>query len=459
MYYLNGVYSPRSILAATLDGACILAGFAITWAVGDPPLTLPQYVLAAGLTVGVTLSVLFFNEAYRPETLGDGQRTLVSILMTMGYGFAAAILCFFLVRVPGGGTPMMASIAAFSFPLLILGRMALRLSLGTRLLTINVVVVGATDLGLRVARMLQERRDTGVRMLGFLTDDRALHHHTGDFAGFRVMGRPHELEKVLLEWDVDYIVVASKDRHEHFPADTLMQAKTRGIRVESGLSFLERLSGRVHMRDLRSSYLIFGPGFSCGRVYSMTRRALDVVGATALLVLASPVLALTALAIKLDSPGPVLFRQRRLGKGDRPFMMNKLRSMCDNAEGKSGAVFTADNDDRITRVGYFIRRTRLDELPQLWNVLVGEMSLVGPRAERPEFAESLHEVYPYYAYRTTVRPGVTGWAQTRYGYVNSVEGYEEKLALDLYYLKYRNLLLDLVILAQTVKTVLHFRGM
>ena len=459
MYYLNGVYSPRSILAATIDGACLLAGFAITWAISDPPLALPQYILAAAFTIAVTLGVLFFNEAYRPETLGDGQRTLVSILMTMGYGFAAAILCFFLVPVPIGGTPTMASIAAISFPLLIVGRMILRLSLGTRLLTINVVVIGATDLGLRVARMLQERRDTGVRMLGFLTDDRAHLQHSGDFAGFRVLGQPHELEKILLDWNVDYLVVASKDRHEHFPADSLMLAKTRGVRVESGLSFLERLSGRVHMRDLRSSYLIFGPGFSCGLGYRVTRRALDVVGATVLLALASPVLALTAIAIKLDSPGEVLFRQRRLGKGDQPFMMNKLRSMCENAEAKSGAVFTSENDDRITRVGYFIRRTRLDELPQLWNVLVGDMSLVGPRAERPEFAENLHEIYPYYAYRTTVRPGVTGWAQTRYGYVNSVEGYEEKLALDLYYLKYRNLLLDLVILAQTVKTVLHFRGM
>jgi lipopolysaccharide/colanic/teichoic acid biosynthesis glycosyltransferase len=213
------------------------------------------------------------------------------------------------------------------------------------------------------------------------------------------------------------------------------------------------------MRDLRPSYLIFGRGFHCGWGYRIARRALDVVGAAALLLLASPVLALTAIAIKLDSPGPVLYRQCRLGKNNKPFTMNKLRSMCDQAESRSGAVFTADHDARITRVGYLIRRTRLDELPQLWNVMLGDMSLVGPRAERPEFAEMLAETYPYYAYRTTVRPGVTGWAQTRYGYVNSIEGYEEKLALDLYYLKYRSIILDLVILAQTIKTVLHFRGM
>jgi lipopolysaccharide/colanic/teichoic acid biosynthesis glycosyltransferase len=140
-------------------------------------------------------------------------------------------------------------------------------------------------------------------------------------------------------------------------------------------------------------------------------------------------------------------------------MMNKLRSMRKDAESECGAVFTSDDDDRITRIGYFIRQTRLDELPQIWNVLRGDMSLVGPRAERPEFVEILTDSYPYYGLRTSVRPGITGWAQTRYGYVNNVEAYEDKLALDLYYLKYRSFLLDLTILAQTVRTVLHFRGM
>jgi lipopolysaccharide/colanic/teichoic acid biosynthesis glycosyltransferase len=254
-------------------------------------------------------------------------------------------------------------------------------------------------------------------------------------------------------------VVASKDRHEHFPEMTLMKAKLKGIRVESGASFLERLSGHVPPRDLRMSYLIFGEGLSRGWSYKTLQRAIDLVGASFLLVLALPVLVLTALAIKLESPGPVLYRQRRLGINDKPFMMNKLRSMRKDAESESGAVFTSDVDDRITRVGHFTRRTRLDELPQLWNVLRGEMSLVGPRAERPEFAELLLDQYPLYGLRTSVRPGVTGWAQTRFGYVNSFEAYEEKLALDLYYLKHRSIPLDLMILLQTVKTVLFFKGL
>lgn len=459
MYYLNGVYAPRAILAALLDAICCIAAFALTWSVVETHFTLASYVIAATAGTALATAVLFYNDAYNPQTLGDGQRTVTSVLTTMGLGFAAGVACYFFVPLAEGMTAAATSIAAIYFPLLFVERLVLRLLFGTRLLTTNILIVGATDLGLSVARLLHERRDTGIHTLGFVSDDLALHDHGARFAEFRVIARPHELEKILIERPVDCIVVASKDRREHFPADTLMKAKVHGVRVESGVAFLERLSGRVHMRDLRPSYLIFGPGFHCGWRYKIARRALDIVGAASLLVLASPVLALTALAIKLDSKGPVLFRQRRLGQDNKPFMMSKLRSMCENAESKSGAVFTADNDDRITRVGYLIRRTRLDELPQLWNVLMGDMSLVGPRAERPEFAEMLSEAYPYYAYRTTVRPGVTGWAQTRYGYVNSVEGYEEKLALDLYYLKYRSIILDLVILAQTIKTVLHFRGM
>ncbi len=203
----------------------------------------------------------------------------------------------------------------------------------------------------------------------------------------------------------------------------------------------------------------FVDALSRGWTYRTLQRGLDLICGSVLLAVALIPLGIAAVAIKLESPGPVLYRQRRLGKGDKPFIMNKLRSMRNDAESDCGAVFTSDDDDRITRTGYFIRRTRLDELPQLWNVLRGEMSLVGPRAERPEFAETLSDSDAYYSFRISVRPGITGWAQTRYGYVNNVEAYEEKLALDLHYLKDRSILLDLTILAQTIKTVLHFRGM
>jgi len=451
LYYLRSVYAARSIAAALLDATCLVCAFALTWLFVQPQLPGIHHAMLTLVSVGISCALLFFNGAYTPGTLGDGQRTTMSILATMGLGLAAAVILYFLVPVPKGVNSTLASAAGIFFPLMFVARMVFRLLLGTALLTMNVVVIGATDLGHRIGQMLHQRREAG--------DDLALQEREARFETFPVIGQVHELEKILADRSVDYVVVASKDRHEHFPEATLMRAKMSGVRIESGVSFLERLSGRIYMRDLRLNYLIFGEGFLRGRVYRTTQRSLDLLGASFLLALSLPALCIAAVAIKLESPGPILYRQRRLGKDDKTFMMYKLRSMKEDAESASGAVFTSDDDDRITGTGYFIRRMRLDELPQLWNVLRGEMSLVGPRAERPEFAEMLSEHYRYYCYRTSVLPGITGWAQTRYGYVNNVEAYEEKLALDLYYLKYRSLLLDLTILAQTVKTVLHFRGL
>ncbi len=465
LYYLRSVYAARSIAAALLDAACQVCAFTLTWLFVQSQLSGIHCAMLTLVSVGISCALLFFNGAYTPETLGDGQRTTTSILATMGLGLAAAVILYFVVPVPEGVNPTLASAAGIFFPLMFVARMVFRLLLGTALLTTNVVVIGATDLGLRIGQMLDERREAGIRLIGFLSDDLASRERSpcrpneARFGTFPVIGQVDELEKILAARSVDYVVVASKDRHEHFPEATLMRAKMRGVRIESGVSFLERLSGRVYMRDLRLNYLIFGEGFSRGWVYKAIQRSLDLIGASVLLAISLPALCIAAVAIKLESPGPVLYRQRRLGKDDKTFMMYKLRSMREDAESASGAVFTSEDDDRITGTGYFIRRVRLDELPQLWNVLRGEMSLVGPRAERPEFAEMLSEHYRYYCYRTSVLPGITGWAQTRYGYVNNVEAYEEKLALDLYYLKYRNTFLDLTILAQTIKTVLHFRGL
>jgi len=229
--------------------------------------------------------------------------------------------------------------------------------------------------------------------------------------------------------------------------------------VESGVAFLERISGKIYLRGLHPGYLIFSEGFRTGAAAAAVKRAIDIVVSSIAMIVIAPVMVICGIAIKLESEGPVLFRQVRLGRGDEPFVILKLRSMCANAEAETGAVFTAQGDARITRVGNFLRRTRLDEFPQLWNILKGDMTLVGPRAERPEFVESLNAQYSYYRLRSSVKPGLTGWAQTRYGYVSDVDAYEEKLALDFYYLKHRSTAMDLLILWQTVKTVVLARGL
>jgi exopolysaccharide biosynthesis polyprenyl glycosylphosphotransferase len=458
MYYFRNVYAARSGITALLDAACLLIAFALTWGLFRPPVSGVAYAASGIASAIVICAVLFFNDAYQPATIGDSRRTTTAILSTMGLAFAAAVAFYFGVTIEKGVSPALASIGGIFFPLLFSERIVLRLLMGSKLFTSKVVIIGATDLGARIASHLKERSDAGIRLVGFLSDDAALHDHGAKFGEFPIIGRVHQLEKILADRKVDYVVVASKNRHEHFPETTLIKAKMTGVRVESGVSFMERLAGLLFMRDLHMSYLIFGDDLSRNWLYEKAQRVIDLVLGSLLLAIALPALGLAALAIKLDSPGPVLFRQERLGRGDKPFLMNKLRSMKLDAESESGPVMTSDDDDRITRVGYFLRRTRLDELPQLWNVLRGDMSLVGPRAERQAFVDVLTDAYRYYAYRTIVRPGITGWAQTRYGYVNNVEAYEDKLALDLYYLKHRSLLLDLTILAQTVKTVLHFRG-
>ena len=304
---------------------------------------------------------------------------------------------------------------------------------------------------------MRERPNLGMQLVGFLTDDEDLVRREFSLEGYPVLGKVHEIEKIIDRRDISRIVVASKDRNEYFPADELLAAKLANRRVESGISFYERVTGRIYLRDLRPSYLIFSDGFRQGSVSRFLKRSLDVAVSGIGLALTAPVLGLTALAIKLDSKGPVFFRQERLGLGSKSFGVMKLRSMRVDAEA-NGPQFTADHDLRITRVGHFIRKTRIDELPQLINVLRGEMSLVGPRPERPEFVEEISQRYPYFRLRCSVKPGITGWAQIRHGYVNDISGFEEKLALDLYYMKYRSVKMDLLILWHTAKTLVLFQG-
>jgi exopolysaccharide biosynthesis polyprenyl glycosylphosphotransferase len=283
-------------------------------------------------------------------------------------------------------------------------------------------------------------------------------HERSFIEGIPVLGKVHQLEKIVDEFRIDRIVVASKGRKEHFPAEELLNKKLQGVTVEAGISFYERISGRVYLRDLRPSYLIFSDGFRTSRVAALEKRAIDIAVSTAGLLIASPLLLLCTIAIRLESAGSVFFAQERVGKAGKLFFIWKLRSMRIDAEAESGPVWTQTDDLRVTRVGKILRMTRLDEVPQLWNVLKGEMSLVGPRPERPEFVESLSMRYPYFALRESLKPGVTGWAQIQNGYVNDVEGFEEKLALDIYYMKYRSTLMDLLILWKTAKTMLLMSG-
>jgi sugar transferase (PEP-CTERM system associated) len=253
---------------------------------------------------------------------------------------------------------------------------------------------------------------------------------------------------------VEEIVVAPDDRRGGFPIAELLECRIRGIEVRDILAFFERESGRVDVGLMQPSWLIFSTGFRSDLVRLASKRLFDLVVSAGVLVVALPVALLTSIAIFLEDRGPVLYRQMRVGRNGRPFPMLKFRSMSVNAEPNGEAVWATQNDPRVTRVGALIRKLRIDELPQILNVLVGHMSFVGPRPERPEFVKELAQAIPYYPERHSVKPGITGWAQVRYRYGSSEKDAQDKLEYDLYYVKHHSLTFDLMVLLQTVEVVL-----
>jgi len=230
------------------------------------------------------------------------------------------------------------------------------------------------------------------------------------------------------------------------------------VRVEEATSWLEKITGSIEVEHLYPSWLIFAEGFRFSTSFLIMRRVLSTLVSLACLLVVLPVIPFVLLAIKLDSPGPVLYRQKRVGFGNKTFYCYKFRTMRQDAEADTGPTWAGDDDPRITRIGKLLRSSRLDEIPQLWCVFKGDMAFVGPRPERPEFVSWLSKEIPYYGVRHAVRPGITGWAQVRYKYGNTLEDSKEKLQYDLYYIKNVSLGLDLVIMFQTVKTVLLGRG-
>ena len=254
------------------------------------------------------------------------------------------------------------------------------------------------------------------------------------------------------------IVVAMGDRRGKLPVDVLLSLKCRGLQVQDGVEVYEAITGKVPIESIRLGWLLFSPGFRASRFHLVYKRSASIVVSIFGLLLSLPLLPFIILAIKLTSPGAALYRQKRVGREGVVFYCYKFRTMRADAEADTGATWALDDDPRITRVGKFLRMARLDEIPQLWNVLKGDMSLVGPRPERPEFTEYLSREIPYYQLRQTVRPGITGWAQIRYKYASSLEDAREKLRYDLFYIKNMSVGLDLLVFFQTVKVILFSQG-
>jgi sugar transferase (PEP-CTERM system associated) len=321
----------------------------------------------------------------------------------------------------------------------------------------NVLIVGSGAIARQIAAEILSRARRGYRVVGFLGTHPAEIGRRLDSPA--VVGTMADILPLVHSLRVNVIVVALEDQRGHLPIEDLLRCRVEGIRVEDAPSFFERLTGKILVSDLRPSWLVFSPGFSKPRLLRSSKRAVELVAAAVLLVATLPFLLVLSLLIRLESRGPALYRQPRVGLRGAVFALHKLRTMREDAETASGPVWAdPESDPRITRLGRFLRTFRLDELPQLVNVVKGEMSFVGPRPERPHFVQTLRMVIPYYDERHSVRPGITGWAQVKFGYGSTIEDGERKLQFDLYYVKNMSLLLDLVIILETFKVMLLGRG-
>jgi sugar transferase (PEP-CTERM system associated) len=266
------------------------------------------------------------------------------------------------------------------------------------------------------------------------------------------------LMSLIEQKHVHRVIVAMPDRRGTLPVLEMLQLRLHGITIEEATSWLEKITGRIEVDNLYPSWLIFAEGFRFSSTFMLLRRLISIVASGILLLLVLPLIPLVMLAVKLSSPGPAFYRQQRVGLGGKVFYCYKFRTMRQDAEADTGPTWALDDDPRITEIGKFLRLSRLDEIPQLWCVLKGDMGFVGPRPERPEFVEMLAKEIPFYRVRNAVRPGITGWAQIRYKYSNTIEDSKEKLQYDLYYIKNMSLGLDLMIMVETIKIVLLGRG-
>ncbi len=353
------------------------------------------------------------------------------------------------------GTWKLIGLVLVGFLFLLAWRLALHFFFYKWELGERILVLGTGKQARDLVEEIEKRGDTGYQVVGMVgapPKEKSPHNPVP------YLGSPKNLPAITRENRVSRVIVALEDRRGSLPVKELLDCRLSGVIVEELESIYERVTGKISVTSLRPSYLIFGEGFRKTRMVLAVKRLLDVIFSLATLVLSSPILLASMVAIKLDSPGGIFFKQPRVGQDGETFWIYKLRSMKVDAEKHSGPVWAKKADDRITRVGRFLRATRIDEIPQMWNVLKGEMSFVGPRPERPFFVQELSLVIPYYAQRLTVKPGITGWAQINYPYGSSVEDAREKLQYDLYYIKNIGILFDITIILKTIRVVLSRKG-
>lgn len=453
----------RRLLLAAFETTLIVAAIAIGAYVrlGDAwwTVVLDEHgVWKALMVAGIAQVCLYYTDLYDFRVVSNRQELLLSILQALGAAsfILAALYFWFPDLMIGRGVFLISALLMMVF---VYTWRLLYAWLGVHLVPrARLLLVGTNAAAVTLARELYERRqELGVTIVGFVDPDASRVGESVLNPG--VIGTVDDIPAIVQSYAVDRVVVSLTDARGKLPMGKLLDMKLeQGVSFDHLASVYEEYTGKIAVENLRPSWLIFSEGFRKTRLLLTLKRLMDAALALVGLVLLTPVMLLTAATIKLTSPGPVLYHQRRVGRGGHVFTVHKFRSMRQDAEAATGAVWASSNDARVTWFGRFLRRTRLDETPQLVNVLVGEMSMVGPRPERPEFVATLTQQIPFYGLRHSVRPGLTGWAQVSYTYGASVEDALEKLQYDLFYAKHMSVAFDLLILLSTVKTVVLRRG-
>jgi sugar transferase (PEP-CTERM system associated) len=400
---------------------------------------------------------LYFNDLYEFQTGGNIVELATRLIQAIGItSIALAIIYFIWPQAMIGRWIFFGSIL-FLILFLTSWRLLYAYSIHKKLFTERAIIIGDGELAKGLFEEIKNRRDISydIRLI--------VGHKNGkdspsEFNGIPVRYGFDGICDISSAEGASNIIVALDQKRGIMPFKELLNCKLKGISVIDGESFYERITGKLLVEKINPSWLIFSDGFVKSGTTRLVKRFTGLIFSAIMLVLLSPLMFLVAVAIKLDSRGPAIFSQERVGEDEKVFRLHKFRSMTADAEKESGPVWASEDDPRVTRVGKIIRKLRIDEIPQLWNVLKGDISFVGPRPERPFFVEKLKERVPYYKERFTVKPGVTGWAQIKYGYGASERDALEKLKYDLYYIKNMSVVMDLLVMFHTAKIVLLGRG-
>jgi sugar transferase (PEP-CTERM system associated) len=417
----------------------------------------PGFAMQAGVVILVCLVAFYYNDLYDLAVARRRSEEMLRVEQSLGGACLLLGLVYFLFPdlLIGRGVFF---ISVFLISALILLNRSV-LNWAWRGATVkNAVILGTGDLAMDLAQELGRRHDLNFRLVGIVHEKPQGRDGQESAAGVPILGDAREMEKISKRYGISRIIVAIEDRRNTLPTRDLVRLRVEGVEVEDIHSAMASLTGRVCLRAVRPSWFVFSDGFHRSKLTVVLKRAFDLCFGVTGAVLSAPIMLSIALAIRLDSPGPVIYRQARVGWRGQLFELLKFRSMREDAEAANGAQWALKDDPRVTRLGRVLRKYRLDELPQFFNVIRGDMSFVGPRPERPVFVEQLRELIPYYDERHSVRPGVTGWAQVKYRYGSCVEDAYRKLEYDLFYLKNMSLLFDCVIVLKTMHIVLSGEG-